>query len=465
MRVGLVCPYSLDVPGGVQFHVRDLAVHLRGLGHEVAVLAPAADEAPLPDYVTPAGRSVPVPYNGSVARLTFGPVTAARVSRWVDAHDFDVLHLHEPLVPSVSILALWAARSPVVATFHTSLERSRALQAAYPLVRASLEKIHGRIAVSEAARETVVTHVGADAVVIPNGVDVARFAGAAPDPRFVGSPAAPTLVFLGRIDEPRKGLPVLAAALPAVLAARPGARVLVAGHGDVEAARATLPPAAARAVTFLGAVSEPEKASLLASADLFVAPHTGGESFGIVLPEAMAAGAPVVAADLDAFVDVLDGGRAGQLFPRGDEAALADVILDLLEHPARREALAAAGRAWAWRYDWSRVVGDVVLAYETVLAAEQAGAAVSAGAAAGEGAQGAGGAGASADRATARAGEGRPPAAPGAGSSPAPTPPTARRAARLAAGRRARRPVRLLPDRSSRASRGVWRRPGEGDGS
>ena len=172
MRIGIVCPYSFDVPGGVQFHVRDLAEHFLGQGHHASVLAPADEDTPLPDYVESVGRAVPVRYNGSVARLNFGPLTAARVGRWLEAGDFDVVHIHEPVTPSIALLALWSAEGPVVATFHTSNLRSRAMQAAYPLLRPSLEKINGRIAVSEDARRTVTTHLGGDAVVIPNGVKV-----------------------------------------------------------------------------------------------------------------------------------------------------------------------------------------------------------------------------------------------------------------------------------------------------
>jgi phosphatidylinositol alpha-mannosyltransferase len=366
MRIGIVCPYSFDVPGGVQFHVRDLAEHFLAGGHHVSVLAPADDDTPVPDYVESVGRAVPVRYNGSVARLSFGPVTAARVGRWVERGDFDVVHLHEPVTPSISVLALWAADGPVVATFHTSNLRSRAMQAAYPLLRPSLEKINGRIAVSEDARRTVTTHLGGDAVVIPNGVNVARFADAAPQARWVGTPAAPTLAFLGRIDEPRKGLPVLAEAMPAVLAQFPGTRLLVAGPGDVDAARERLDPAVAAATEFLGMVSDDDKAALLRSVDLYVAPHTGGESFGIVLVEAMSAGAPVVASDLPAFVRVLDGGAAGATFTNEDATDLSGQVTRLLSDPAARERLREVGQRRAQVFDWSVVAEDVMAVYDTV---------------------------------------------------------------------------------------------------
>lgn len=369
MRVGIVCPYSLDQPGGVQFHVRDLAEALIARGHEVSVLAPADDDTPVPAYVTSAGGAVPVPYNGSVARVAFGPVAAARVRRWLGEGRFDVLHLHEPIGPSLSLLALWAATGPIVATWHMAIVRSRAYQAAYPLVRPSLEKVSARIAVSEDARRTLVQHVGGDAVVIPNGVFVDRFATAAPRPEWQGTPQAPTLAFLGRLDEPRKGFEVLAAALPRLRERVPGVRVLVAGRGDVDAARRRCGPHA-DAVTFLGAVSEPDKASLLRSVDAYVAPHTGGESFGIVLVEAMSAGTCVVASDLGAFRRVLDDGRLGVHFPVGDADALADAVTDVLGDPDRRRALTAAAQVAVRRYDWSRVTAEILTVYEMAMAGD-----------------------------------------------------------------------------------------------
>ena len=367
MRVGIVCPYSFDVPGGVQFHVRDLAEHLIGQGHDVSVLAPADSETELPHYVTSAGRATAVRYNGSVARLNFGPVTASKVGKWLDAGEFDVLHLHEPVTPSVSVLALMAAEGPIVATFHTSMLRSRTMQTAYPIIRPSLEKIAGRIAVSEDARRTVTTHVGGDAVVIPNGVYVDRFAEAPRRSRWIGTPTAPTIAFLGRMGEPRKGLPVLAAALPEVLRSVPGLRVLVAGPGDPDDVTEDWPSEVVAACEFLGSVSDDDKASLLASVDVYVAPNTGGESFGIILIEAMSAGACVLASDLSAFSRVLDGGQAGAMFANEQPDDLARTLVDLLRRPERRAELAEAGRRRARLFDWSVVADDILAVYETVI--------------------------------------------------------------------------------------------------
>jgi len=362
VRIGIVCPYSWDVPGGVQFHIRDLAQHLIGLGHEVSVLAPADDETPLPPYVVSAGRAVPVPYNGSVARLNFGFLSAARVRRWLHEGNFDVIHIHEPASPSLGLLSCWAAQGPIVATFHTSNPRSRAMIAAYPILQPALEKIRARIAVSEYARRTLVEHLGGDAVVIPNGVDVDFFAGAEPKKEWQSG----TIGFIGRIDEPRKGLPVLIRALPAILAERPGTRLLVAGRGDAEEAVQGLPREMRDRVEFLGMVSDEDKARLLRSVDLYVAPNTGGESFGIILVEAMSAGAPVLASDLDAFAQVLDQGAAGELFANEDAGALAAAAVRLLGDPERREELRNRAAAHVRRFDWSVVGGDILAVYETV---------------------------------------------------------------------------------------------------
>ena len=364
MRIGIVCPYAWDVPGGVQFHVRDLAEHLIRLGHEVSVLAPAEDDTPVPPYVVPAGRAVPVPYNGSVARLNFGFLSASRVRRWLREGGFEVLHIHEPVTPSLSLLACWAATGPIVATFHTSNPRSRAMIAAEPLVQPALEKISARIAVSEYARRTLVEHFGGDAVVIPNGVDVGFFAGAEPRPEWSGD----TIGFVGRINEPRKGLPTLLEAMPRIIARRPGVRLLVAGRGDEEEAVKGVPQQVRDRIEFLGMVTDEQKAALLRSVDVYVAPNTGGESFGIILVEAMSAGAPVLASDLDAFRQVLDGGAAGELFPVGDASALARSAVRLLEDPARREALREAETRHVRRFDWQTVGADVLSVYETVAA-------------------------------------------------------------------------------------------------
>ena len=368
MRVGLVCPYSLDVPGGVQNHVKDLAEALTGLGHEVSVLAPSEKEEGLPAYVVPAGRAVPVPYNGSVARVSFGPVVAARVRRWLRLGSFDVVHLHEPATPSISLLTLWAAEGPIVATFHTAQVRSRAMSASASILRPSLERITARIAVSEYARDTLVQHIGGEPVVIPNGVYVDLYARASLRQEWRGR--AGTLAFVGRIDEPRKGFSLMLEGFELICKQRAGVRLLVVGGGDIEGARRSLPTDVQPMVTFLGRVNDADKASALKTADIYVAPNTGGESFGIVLVEAMAAGATVLASDLPAFRQVLGQGRYGVLFERDNAADLAGKAVALLDNQARRQALISEAAAGVRRYDWSGLAGQVTEVYETVTGTE-----------------------------------------------------------------------------------------------
>lgn len=374
LRVGLVCPYSLAVHGGVQNHVLELAAHLHRAGHQVQVLAPGEAPEGLPDYVSTVGRALPMPYNGSVARVSFGPLVAGAVRRWLAQGDFDVVHIHEPATPSVSVLALWATEAPVVATFHTAQDRTRTLEtSAATFLRHGLAKIDAHVAVSPEARRTMARYLDADPVLIPNGVDAglyrsrARAGHATADPRQ--RPGGPLdIVFVGRLDEPRKGLPVLLRALPAVLAQHPAARVRLVGAGGGSAVTTLLrglPEPTRRQVEVLGVVSEADKARVLGEADLLVAPNTRGESFGIVLIEAMAASTGVVASDLPAFRHVLDEGRLGTLFRAGDPADLARAMLEMADPAVRGPRVAAATEA-AQSYDWRCVTPRILDLYTRV---------------------------------------------------------------------------------------------------
>ncbi|MEO6701455.1 MAG: glycosyltransferase family 4 protein [Jatrophihabitantaceae bacterium] len=380
MRIGIVCPYQWDIPGGVQAHVRDLAETLIALGHQVSVLAPGEEDAPgLPDYVVAAGKTVPIPYNGSVARLQFGLVSATRVRRWLRAGAFEVVHVHEPAPPSLSLLTVLLADVPLVATFHAASTRSRFLAMFDSVVQAVLERLSGRIAVSQAARKMIVEHLGADAVVIPNGVSVASYANARPLPGYPRDPAlGGTIGFIGRYDESRKGMSVLLAAMSELVETRPGVRLLVAGRGEQQEFLAELPPELAGSVVMLGMVSEADKASLLRSVDVYVAPNTGGESFGIILLEAMAAGAPIVASDLQAFRLVIGAsddpddrgrGKAGLLFHNRDAHALATALAQVLGDPGLRAELSTASAEVVRPYDWTLVAAQILRVYEIAIAA------------------------------------------------------------------------------------------------
>ncbi len=368
MKIGIVCPYSVDTPGGVQSHVVDAAKVLIGLGHQVSVLAPGDEDMQVPDFVVTVGRSVPIPYNGSVARLSFGPVSYSRVRRWIRAGRFDVLHVHEPIAPSLSMLALIVAEGPIVATFHTANPKSRALAAFQGILQPFMEKITGRIAVSELARQVQVEHLGGDAVIIPNGVDFHFFADATALPGYPRRGG--TIGFIGRFDEPRKGMAILLKAISTLLPTHPDLKLLVAGKGDIAELKELAGPELVPHLEILGQVSNEDKAAMLASLDIYCAPNTGGESFGMILTEAMSAGAAVVASDLDAFSRVLEGGDAGRLFPVGNSTALAATMAALLADPAGRAEMVTRATEAVAAYDWASVTGKIIQVYETVIAAD-----------------------------------------------------------------------------------------------
>ena len=360
----MVSPYGWDLPGGVQAHIQDLALYCMAQGHEVSVIAPAVDESALPKWVVSSGRPIAIPYNGAVARVAFGPVANRRVRKWINEGQFDLLHLHEPAIPSLSLLACWAAEGPLVGTFHVSAPKQKAIYAVGPILEPAIEKLHARIAVSETARTTLTDHLETDAVVIPNGINHGDFA--------VGSLADVvsnrTIGFIGRFDEPRKGLAILLESCEELLKRGEEFRVLIAGPGDPDQFRETMSDELRERTEFLGRVSDKRKQEILRSIALYVAPNTGGESFGIILAEAMAAGAPVVASDLMAFRDVLENGKAGEIFHAGDSSELALQIGRLLNDPERRAQLKLIGQESSFRFDWSNVGESILDIYRMVSA-------------------------------------------------------------------------------------------------
>jgi len=360
LKIGIVCPYSWDTPGGVGNHVRDLAEYLISAGHIVSVLSPAVDEGALPSYVVSAGKPISIPYNGAVARVLFGPIAFKRVRAWITQGNFDLLHLHEPAIPSISLLACWAAEGPMVGTFHAAAKRQKVIFAIGPILEPAIEKLSARIAVSEAARLTLTDHLETDAVVIPNGIYTKRLAHGKAQPDWKGN----TIGFIGRFDEPRKGLSVLQEALPIIARFAPDVRVLVAGPGDSKDVIDEIDPQLRHRFEFLGRISEAQKADFMASISLFVAPNTGGESFGIILAEALAGGAPVIASDIPAFDSLLGGGKYGALFESENPTDLARVVIDLLRDDQRRLSLANAGKERAKDFDWDVVAAQIFSVYE-----------------------------------------------------------------------------------------------------
>ena len=362
-RIGIVCPYGWDTPGGVQSHVRDLAEYLIREGHFVSVLAPAIDDENLPSYVTSAGRPISIPYNGAVARVLFGPIAFSRVRHWISQGNFDVLHLHEPAIPSISLLACWAAEGPLVGTFHAAAKRQKVTFAVAPFLEPVIEKLNARIAVSEAARETLTEHLDTDAIVVPNGIYASLYRDGKLDERWTGN----TLGFIGRFEEPRKGLSVLTQALPAVIAQFPDVKIFVAGPGDSADTLKDIQPSLRNRFTFIGRISEEEKANFLASVGLYIAPNTGGESFGIILAEALAAGASVVASDIPAFDSLLGHGDYGTLFQSENPDDLATKVIELFKDSARRKSIAERGKIYAQSFDWDVVADKIYDVYQMAM--------------------------------------------------------------------------------------------------
>jgi phosphatidylinositol alpha-mannosyltransferase len=360
LKIGIVCPYSWDTPGGVQNHIRDLAEFLIASGHNVSVLAPAIDETKLPDYVVNAGKPISIPYNGAVARVLFGPVAFARVRQWISQGDFDLLHLHEPAIPSISLLACWAADGPMVGTFHAAAKRQKIIFAIGPILEPAIEKLSARIAVSEAARLTLTDHLDTDAVIIPNGIYANRYTEGKSIDKWSGN----TIGFIGRFEEPRKGLSVLVDALPVISRFAPDVRVLVAGPGDPAEVFENIDPQLRQRFEFLGKISEAEKADFMSSVAVYVAPNTGGESFGIILAEALAGGACVVASDIPAFDDLLGQGQYGALFESESATELAKVVIDLLRDENKRKELSSRGKERAQLFDWKVVAQQIYSVYE-----------------------------------------------------------------------------------------------------
>ncbi len=363
MKIGIVSPYSWSFPGGVNEHIRVLAMRLGERGHQVKVLAPMDEKeqaVDIPEGFVSLGRTVPVPANRSTAHLSLHPAGLRRAWREARADKFDLLHLHEPLVPGSSLAALLSAQSPVVATFHAYRERGSAGYAiAGPLLRRFAGRIGESIAVSEAARSFAARYFHLDYHIVPNGYDERLFRPGDREPWKTEAP--PTLLFVGR-EEPRKGLAVLLEALPRVLEAHPTARLEVAGIDAISSSLLEgLPAATRQRVTCLGRVSGEGLADAYRRAWVMAAPSLGQESFGIILAEAMGSGAPVVASDIAGYRAVV--GEAGKLVEPGDAATLASVIIETLSEPAELGRLRRLGLARAAPFAWGRVVEEVEAVY------------------------------------------------------------------------------------------------------
>jgi phosphatidylinositol alpha-mannosyltransferase len=356
VRIALVCPYSLTLPGGVQGQVLGLARSLRAMGHPTRVLAPC--DGPPPDAgVTPLGKSVPLAANGSIAPIAPDPACALRTIRALRDEAFDVVHLHEPLCPGPTLTALLSCDAPLLGTFHRA-GASTTYRALRPLVRWAAGHLAVRCAVSPDARDLAAGAIGGEFELLWNGIELERFAKGATAPT-----EAPTIFFMGR-HEPRKGLDVLIEAMTRL----PGdVRLWVAGEGaQTEELKART--AGDRRVEWLGRVSDEEAASRLRGADVFCAPSLHGESFGVVLLEAMAASTPIVASSLQGYQNVATHGVNALLTPPGDAGALAGALQSVLADPTLARRLVIAGDARASEFAMDRLAERYLELYQALCA-------------------------------------------------------------------------------------------------
>jgi phosphatidyl-myo-inositol alpha-mannosyltransferase len=356
VRVGLVSPYSLSLPGGVQGQVLGLARALRGQGHQVRVLGPC-DGAPPEVGITPLGSSIPTAANGSMAPVAPDPSNALRTIAALRDEHFDIIHLHEPIAPGCTVTTLVCANAPMVGTFHAA-GTSASYRWLAPFLRPLAARLTIRCAVSEDARELAQDGLGGQYVLLHNGIDVERFTKATPWPT-----EGPTVLFLSRHEE-RKGLDVLVAALPLL---PEHARVWIASDGP-DTARLKAAAAGDARVEWLGRIDEGEKIRRLRGATVLCAPSLRGESFGMILLVAMAAETPIVASDLPGYRKVIgEGEPAALLVPPGDAGALGAALRRVLEDPSLAATLAAAGDIRAATFSMDRLAARYVELYRSAI--------------------------------------------------------------------------------------------------
>jgi len=365
VKIALVSPYDCAVPGGVMEHILHLAQEFQDRGHVVKIMAPCSrsDYEPLIDVdIYKVGRPVPVPVSGSVARVSLSLRLSRRVKQILRRERFDIVHVHEPLMPALCPTVLWHSHAVNVGTFHAYREKLRAYQYSKPLLRRFFNRIDGLVAVSPAARDYVNQYFPAHYTVIPNGIDVARFASPDVEPLPQYQDGRQNILFVGRMEK-RKGLKYLLRAFPIVKEACPQARLIVVGEGRLrEGFQQAIAESGLPDVVFTGFVSAEELPRYHRTAHVFCAPATGFESFGIVLLEAMAAGLPVVASDIVGFRQVIAHGEEGLLVTPRDPAELARALILLLRNEELCDAMSQRGLEKAASYDWS-VIADRVLAF------------------------------------------------------------------------------------------------------
>lgn len=370
LRIAQVSPYDYPYPGGVTEHISYLGRHFRAMGHDVKIIAPSSTpQEELDDHIVRIGSFiVPVPFSGSVARISLSPRMYLQVRSLLNEEQFDIIHIHEPTVPTLAPAILRFSRSVNVGTFHAYRETGTGLDVSRPLFR-YLQRLHGRIAVSEANRRYAQRYFPGQYRVIPNGIEVARFADPSICPIEKFDDDHLNILFVGRLEE-RKGFRYLLRAFRQVKRDVENARLLVVGAYEKEDKASYLEYVRhyhLHDVKFIGYVPSDELPRWYHTADIFCAPSTGYESFGIVLLEAMAAGTPIVASDIAGYRSVLQHGVQGELVPPADPEILASTLTRLLRDAERRHTYAEAGRQTAPRYAWERVAERVLSYYHDLL--------------------------------------------------------------------------------------------------
>ncbi|MCI0781782.1 MAG: glycosyltransferase family 4 protein, partial [Chloroflexi bacterium] len=357
----MVSPYDFTWPGGVTAHVTQLARQLGRTGHEVQVLAPHSPsrEYSSPDDFIRLGRSVPLPSGGSIARVSLSWWLYPKVRALLQREDFDIIHLHEPMAPILPLCVLEFSQAVNVGTFHASYKHQHLYRLSHPIIKRWHARLHGGIAVSPAAQRYVNNSFPGDYKIIPNGIDVDHFSNnPAPWPEFMDGKT--NILFVGRLEK-RKGLKYLLEAYSRLKWELPDTRLLVVGPGNPDRdSHHILSARAMKDVVFLGKVSYQDLPRYYATADIFCAPATGAESFGIVLLEAMAAGKPIVASDIEGYNAIVSHGRQGLLFPRKDTEALAAALALLVQNPEMAQSMGARGRQDVETYRWDKVASQVV---------------------------------------------------------------------------------------------------------
>lgn len=367
MRIALVSAYDFAYPGGVTNHIANLAHQLINMGHQVSILTPLSNTKvqDLSEYVVPLGRPVPIRSGGSVARISLSAWLVPRIRKLLNNGGFDIVHLHEPLAVLLPLCVLYLSRSVNVGTFHAYHGTQRWYRVLYPVMKPAFDRLHGHIAVSEPASKMNNRVFPAKYNIIPNGIDLPHFANASPLEEF--SDGKVNIVFVGRMEK-RKGLRYLLEAYARLRQEFPDTRLIIVGPGRVSRGlKRFVKRNELKDVVFTGGVPYDDLPRYYHSADIFCAPATGHESFGIVLIEAMAAAKPIVATNIEGFRCVIRHGEQGLLVPPRDSRALANALTLLLRNPSLRKRMGERGRKGVEQYDWKCVAARVVDYYETLL--------------------------------------------------------------------------------------------------